>query len=112
MWRATAEGDAAGLWRELDDYFAGLLAPEDDALRAVEYEGLPRHEVSPLQGQLLHLLAKSVRAESILEIGTLGGYSTVWLARALPAGGRLVTIDRDPRSVAVARANLERANVQ
>ena len=110
-WRDVAEGEAAGLWRDVDDLFAGLLAPEDEALRSIDAADLPRHEVSPLQGKLLHVLAKAVRAESILEIGTLGGYSTVWLARALPDGGRLVTIDRDPRSVAVARANLERAGV-
>ena len=115
MWRDVAEGEAAGLWRDVDDYFAGLLAPEDDALRAAvdaaAEAGLPRHEISSLQGKLLHVLARAVGARSILEVGTLGGYSTIWLARALPDGGRVVTIEREPRFAELARSNLERAGV-
>jgi predicted O-methyltransferase YrrM len=114
--------DRQGIWRavdvddDVDAYFASLFAPEDDSLKgAVEAAvaaGLPKHEVSPLQGKLLHLLARTVNAKAILEIGTLGGYSTIWLARALPDGGRLVSVERDPRAAAVARENLARAGCE
>jgi predicted O-methyltransferase YrrM len=73
--------------------------------------GLPPINVAPNQGKLLHLWARMVGARSILEIGTLGGYSTIWLARALPAGGRLVTLEAEPRHAEVAAANLDRAGV-
>ena len=73
--------------------------------------GLPAIDVSPAQGKFLYLLAKSSGAERILEVGTLGGYSTIWLARALPAGGRVVTLEIDPHHAEVARGNLERAGV-
>ena len=88
------------------------MAPDpalDVALAASSAAGLPPHDVSPLQGKLLELLARLQGARAILEIGTLGGYSTIWLARALPAGGRLVTLEANPRHAEVARANVERA---
>jgi predicted O-methyltransferase YrrM len=103
------------LWKSTDAYLAEHLAPPDDALRsALEANaraGLPAIDVSPLQGKLLHLLALAIGARRVLEIGTLGGYSTIWLARALPPGGRLVTLEVDPAHGAVARENLERAGL-
>lgn len=102
-------------WTAVDEYFTGLLAPADPALTAAlaasEAAGLPAHQVAPNQGKFLQLLALLVGARAILEIGTLGGYSTIWLARALPPGGRLVTLEADPGYAEVARANLERAAV-
>ena len=95
----------------LEDLFtpadAALAATLDSAARA----GLPSIQVSATQGKLLHVVARAMAARRILEIGTLGGYSAIWLARALPAGGRLVTIEVDPAHADVARANVERAGV-
>lgn len=102
-------------WRAVESYFSGrLLSPDpvlDAALEANALAGLPSIDVSPAQGKLLHLLARSIGARRILEVGTLGGYSTIWLARALPTGGQLVTCERDPRHAAVARSNLARAGL-
>jgi predicted O-methyltransferase YrrM len=101
-------------WAEVDDYIVEkLLGAEqpEGVLEANAAAGLPAIDVSPAQGKLLNLLAKSIGARRILEVGTLGGYSTVWLARALPTGGRLVTLEIDPHHAEVARANLERAGV-
>jgi predicted O-methyltransferase YrrM len=102
-------------WTAVDRFTAGLLVVEDEALRAAAAAsaeaGLPAIAVSPNQGKLLHLLARMHGARSILELGTLGGYSTIWLARALAAGGRLVTLELDPRYAEVAAANLQRAGV-
>ncbi len=102
-------------WQDVDDYYGGLLLPADPvldaALEANAAAGLPAIDVTPAQGKLLHLLARSIGAQAILEVGTLGGYSTIWLGRALPAGGRLVTLERDPRHADVARANLARAGL-
>jgi predicted O-methyltransferase YrrM len=102
-------------WSEVDDYIAGLLAPHDEALgsaiRASEGAGLPAIQVSPPLGQLLHLLAKTIGATAILEFGTLGGYSTIWLARALPDDGRLITLEAEPRNAEVARQNIARAGL-
>src|SRR6516165_4797571 len=102
-------------WTAVDRYLTDLLVPPDPALdaalQASAAAGLPPIHVSPNQGKLLQLLARVQGARSILEIGTLGGYSTIWLARALPAGGRLLTLEADPRHAAVARANLARAGV-
>ncbi|MFO0872482.1 MAG: O-methyltransferase [Phycisphaerales bacterium] len=99
----------------MDGYFAAHFAPQDDALAAAlaanAAAGLPPHDVSPLQGRLLQVLATAVHARSVLEVGTLGGYSTIWLARALPPGGRVVTLEANPAHAAVAVANLERAGV-
>ena len=97
-------------WDAADGWFAERLVADDPA-PAPGASGLPPHDVSPLQGKLLHLLARSVRARSVLEIGTLGGYSTIWLARALPAEGRLVTLESEPRHAEVARANIDAAGV-
>jgi predicted O-methyltransferase YrrM len=92
-----------------------LLAPPDAALEAALRDsaaaGLPAIAVSPAQGKLLHLLARMQGARNILEIGTLGGYSTIWLARALPGGGRLVTLEVDPKHAETARANIARAGL-
>ncbi|WP_284743665.1 O-methyltransferase [Amycolatopsis sp. RTGN1] len=100
-------------WAEVDDYFTGaLLSPDpvlDDALADSAAAGLPRIAVAPNQGKLLNLLARQAGARSILEVGTLGGYSTIWLARALPAGGKLVTCEYEPKHAEVAKANLARA---
>jgi predicted O-methyltransferase YrrM len=82
------------------------------ALAASAAAGLPAINVSPVQGKLLHLLARAIGARNVLEIGTLGGYSTIWLARALPDGGRLISLEADARHAEVARANIARAGLQ
>jgi predicted O-methyltransferase YrrM len=105
----------SALWNEVDEYVAGLLVGRDEALdgalRDNAAAGLPPIDVSPVQGKFLHLLVRMAGARRILEIGTLGGYSTIWLARGLPDGGRLVTLERSPTHAAVARANLARAGL-
>jgi predicted O-methyltransferase YrrM len=102
-------------WSAVDHYFSDLLVPSDPALEAAlkasDDAGLPRISVSPTQGKLLMLLAKIQGARNILEIGTLGGYSSIWLARALPQGGRLITLEADPKHAEVARANIARAGL-
>ncbi|MGW1106225.1 O-methyltransferase [Streptomyces sp. NPDC002540] len=102
-------------WAEVDDYFNGLLVGSEEALDAAveasDEAGLPAIQVAANQGKLLHLLARLQGARTVLEIGTLGGYSTIWLARALPEGGRLVTLEFDPGCAEVARANIERAGL-
>ncbi len=102
-------------WTAVDGYIDENLVPADPvleaALRASADAGLPPISVSPSQGKLLHLLARAQGARTILEIGTLGGYSAIWLARALPAGGSLITLEAEPRHAEVARANLARAGL-
>ncbi|MBX3203559.1 MAG: O-methyltransferase [Labilithrix sp.] len=102
-------------WSAVDHYFEAVLTPKDDALESAlaanAAAGLPAIDVSASQGKLLHLLARIRGAKSILEVGTLGGYSAIWLARALPDDGRLVTLEIDPKHAAVARTNLERAGL-
>jgi predicted O-methyltransferase YrrM len=102
-------------WTAVDDYVTDLLIPPDPtldaALAAADAAGLPPIQVSPAQGKLLALFAQLRGARSILEIGTLGGYSTIWLARALPPDGRLVTLEAEPRHADVARANIARAGL-
>ncbi len=102
-------------WSEVDRYLGDLLLPHDTVLdasvAAAEAAGLPAIQVSPLQGQWLAILTSAIRAKSVLEIGTLGGYSTIWMARALAPGGRLISLELDPAHAAVARANLERAGL-
>ena len=102
-------------WTAMDGYLAGLLVPPDpaleSALRTSAEAGLPPIHVSPNQGKFLHLLARIQRANAILEIGTLGGYSTIWLARALPAGGRVTTLELNPRHADIARGNFARAGL-
>jgi predicted O-methyltransferase YrrM len=103
-----------GQWADMDKYLVDRLITPDRARGAIEGSaaaGLPKHEVSPPQGKMLHLIAKMAGARSILELGTLGGYSTIWLAKALPAGGRLVTIEADPGYAETARANVEAAGL-
>ena len=107
----TTDADWTAVERWLD---AHLLAPDptlDAVLAANAAAGLPAHDVSPSQGKLLHLLARIAGARAVLEIGTLGAYSTIWLARALPADGVVVTLEADARHAEVARANLARAGV-
>jgi predicted O-methyltransferase YrrM len=103
------------LWAAVDRYIDDVLvAPDaalDAALKASAKAGLPAIAVSPSQGKLLHLLARAQGARRILEIGTLGGYSTIWLARALPKGGRLITLEADPKHAEVARANIAHAGL-
>jgi predicted O-methyltransferase YrrM len=102
-------------WTEVDQYINHLFVPADPvldaALAASRAAGLPEINVAPNQGKLLQLLAQSHGARSILEIGTLGGYSTIWLARALPADGKLVTLEFEPKHAEVARANFARAGL-
>ena len=102
-------------WEYVDDYLAGLLLPPDPglaaALAASDAAGLPAISVAPNQGKLLHLLVRATGARRVLEIGTLGGYSTIWLARGLPAAGRLITLEYEPRHAEVARENIARAGM-
>ncbi len=102
-------------WTAVDDYVTDLIVRPDAALEAAvaatAAAGMPPIAVSAPQGQLLALLARMAGATRILELGTLGGYSTIWLARALPTGGRLISLEVDPRHAEVARANLARAGV-
>lgn len=103
------------LWTEVDDYLEELLIKPDAALDAALADsaqaGLPEIAVTPSQGKLLFLLARMVGARRILEIGTLGGYSTIWLGRALPPRGRLVTLEADVKHFEVARQNIRRAGL-
>ena len=102
-------------WTAVDSYYAGLLLGSDPALDAALRDsaaaGLPSIQVAPNQGKFLHLLARMQNAKKILEIGTLGGYSTIWLARALPADGHLITLELEARHAEVARRNFARAGV-
>jgi predicted O-methyltransferase YrrM len=102
-------------WSAVDEYVSDLLAPPDEALtlavRESEAAELPAIQVSPPQGKLLQMLARTVGARSILEFGTLGGYSTIWLARALPDGGSLITLEADPGNAEVASQNIARAGL-
>lgn len=107
---------AQDIWTAVDEYVTGLLAPPDEALdgavRAGEAAALPQIQVSPPQGKLLYLLAKTIGARSILEFGTLAGYSTIWLARALAAGGRLITLEANPKYAEVAAASIGAAGLE
>lgn len=102
-------------WTEVDQYISSQLIPSDPVLDAVleanQKAGLPSIDVAPNQGKLLHLLAQMKGARSILEIGTLGAYSTIWLARALPQDGHLITLESNPKHAEVAQSNLERAGL-
>jgi hypothetical protein len=103
------------LWSAVDEYIVQNLLPTDSslaaALEANSAANLPSIDVAPNQGKLLHLLARMQQAGRILEIGTLGGYSTIWLARALPASGHLISLEVDPHHAEVARANVARAGL-
>lgn len=102
-------------WSAVDEYLVQKLIPQDEVLEQVlannQRAGLPAIDVSPMQGQLLALLVRMVRARRILEIGTLGGYSTLWMARELPVNGELLTLEAEPLHAAIARENLHFAGV-
>ncbi|MFA6156310.1 O-methyltransferase [Mesorhizobium sp.] len=102
-------------WAAVDDYIVDALFDADPVLEAVmaanHDQGLPAIDVSPAQGKLLSLLVRIRGAKRVLEVGTLGGYSTIWMARALPADGKIVTLELDPHHASVARSNFERSGV-
>ncbi|WP_128895928.1 O-methyltransferase [Longirhabdus pacifica] len=102
-------------WKQVDDYFTSKLQAQDDAtdyvLEANQEAGLPAIDVSANQGKLLYLLAKMRGAKNILEIGTLGGFSSIWMARALPADGKLITLEYDEKHAQVAEQNIEKAGL-
>lgn len=101
--------------RDIEEAITRTFAPEDEGLRAAlasaQQEGLPQIQISPIQGKLLQLLAAACNARKILEIGSLAGYSGIWLARALPEGGRLITLELDPHHAEVVRRSFARAGV-
>lgn len=103
------------IFGSVDNYINQLIAPHDDALTAAERSiiesGIPQISVSANQGKFLQVLAKLCGAKKILEVGTLGGYSTIWMARALPPGGKVVTLEIEPKHADVARMNFERAGL-
>ncbi|HUO08710.1 MAG TPA: O-methyltransferase [Phycisphaerae bacterium] len=107
--------DPQSQWTAIDNYFAAHLIPPDAALDAALQSAtaanLPNIHVAPNQGKLLHLLAQSINATRILEIGTLAAYSTIWLARALPPTGQLITLEANPTHAEIARKNIARANL-
>ena len=111
----TAAVPTPEAWAAVDRYLAGTLLDLDDALaqtlRDQDAAGLPSIEVAPVNAKFLHLLVRIAGARRVLEIGTLGGYSTIWLARALPEGGRVTTIEAEPVSAALARASIARAGL-
>src|SRR6187549_2694190 len=103
------------IFESVDQYILKLVGAEDEALRAADRsimeEDLPPISVSANQGKFLHVLAKACQAKRILEIGTLAGYSTIWMARALPKDGKLITLEFDPKHAAVAKKNIEHARL-
>jgi caffeoyl-CoA O-methyltransferase len=103
------------LFEDVDHYISNLLAYEDDALlaatKSLEEAGMPAISVSPNQGKFLQIMALLCNAKNILELGTLAGYSTIWMARALPKEGQLITLEYDPKHAAVAQKNIERAGL-
>lgn len=105
----------SNLLERLDDYITDLFAPEDDVLRWIQSEaeraGLPAISIQPFEGRLLQFLLRSVGARKVVEIGALAGYSGVWMARALPPGGKLITLEKSSKHAAVSRASFERAGV-
>ena len=102
-------------WTAVDSYITDQLVPSDAtldaALESSAAAGLPAIHVAPNQGKLLHVLARAIGAKRILEVGTLGGYSTIWLARALPSDGKVITLEHEPKHAKVAQANIERAGL-
>jgi predicted O-methyltransferase YrrM len=103
-------------WRDVDDYIVERVVHPDEALRrcqrAAKAAGLPHIAVSAAQGKMLSLLARSIGAKRILEVGTLGGYSAIWMAQALPADGQLVSLEIDPKHAKVARGSIEAAGLE
>ena len=112
---SSIESSSKQQWTAVDDYVNDLLigsdAALDAALEASNEAGLPAIAVSPPQGKLLHLLARAMGVRKILELGTLGAYSTIWMGRALPADGKLITLEYDPKHAEVARRNIARAGL-
>lgn len=104
------------LWTEVDHFFENLLLPSDPVMDAVARSaveaGLPPIAVSPMQGKLLHLLVRIAGARKVLEIGTLAGYSTIWMARALGRGGKIITLEVDPTHASVSRRNFVSAGLE
>ncbi|WP_027196813.1 O-methyltransferase [Paraburkholderia sprentiae] len=102
-------------WTRVDEYIVDRLVPSDSALKNVlsanTAANLPPHDVAPNQGKLLHIFARMISARRVLEIGTLGGYSTIWLARALPDDGKVVTLEADAAHAKMARSNIEMAGL-
>lgn len=107
--------DVNEIWVKVDEYIDGTIAGNDDALdaamKANAQAELPSIDVTAAQGKFLHVLALAIGAKRVLEIGTLGGYSTIWLARALGRGGRLVTLEYEPKHAEVAKSNVKRAGL-
>lgn len=103
------------LFSQVDNYISSLLAPEDkaltDTIKSLESEGLPQHSISPNQGKFLQVMMIACNAKKVLELGTLGGYSTIWLARALPDNGKLITIEFDRHHGEVAQKNIDNAGL-
>lgn len=103
------------IFEQVDQYISSLLAPEDEILRetisSLDEEGLPQHSISPNQGKFLQVMMGLCNAKNILELGTLGGYSTIWLARALPKDGKIITLEVDSHHAAVAAKNIARAGL-
>jgi caffeoyl-CoA O-methyltransferase len=103
------------VFEQVDQYIGDLFIPADPALTAAEdshkLENIPHINVSPNLGRFLYLMAKLTKSEKILEVGTLAGYSTIWMARALPEKGKLISLEIDPRHAAVARKNIDRAGL-
>ncbi len=103
------------IFESVDHYISNLLGHEDEALiaatRSLKEAGMPAISISPNQGKFLQILALLCNAKNILELGTLAGYSTIWMARALPKDGRLITLEYDPKHAAVAQKNIERAGL-
>jgi predicted O-methyltransferase YrrM len=103
------------IFSKVDHYISALLAPEDkaltDTIQSLDAEGLPQHSVSANQGKFLQVMMMVCNAKKVLELGTLGGYSTIWLARALPINGKIITIEVDKHHAAVAQKNIENAGL-
>ncbi|MFL5740105.1 MAG: O-methyltransferase [Flavisolibacter sp.] len=103
------------IFQQVDEYISSLVASEDEVLketvRSLDREGMPQISVSPSQGKFLQLMVTLCQAKRVLELGTLGGYSTIWMARALPDNGKLISVEADPHHAAVAKKNIERAGL-
>jgi len=104
------------IFSQVDNYIRGLLAPEDavliDTIKSLDREGLPQHSVSANQGKFLQVMMIACNAKRVLELGTLGGYSTIWLARALPENGKIITIEVDKHHGEVAQKNIDQAGLE
>jgi predicted O-methyltransferase YrrM len=103
------------MFERVDSYISGLLAPEDEVLqqtiKSLDEAGMPQISISANQGKFLQIIALMCNAKKILELGTLGGYSTIWLARVLPDDGKIVTVEFDPHHASIARKNIEKAGL-